>query len=138
MEATLAQAATFNYDGLSMVKQIALQMLDKIRERIISDNCSDEQITQTLVTFHPERHGYFKQDDFVTADGAMKILHLGCNRSKFFALTKEYGIENHKISNQNIGFLRKDIERLSEILSDEVKERERKEKKKKGQKKFLW
>ena len=134
MDATL----TVDYDSLSMVKKIALELLDTIRNKIISNECSDEEITSALVTFHPERHKYFKQEDFVTADGAMKILHLGCNRAKFFELTKEYGIENHKISNQNVGFLRKDIERLAEILSDEVKERERKEKKKKGQKKFLW
>ena len=68
----------------------------------------------------------------------MKILHLGSNRAKFFELTKEYGIVNHKISNQNIGFLRKDIERLAVLLDDEVKEREKKEKRKKGQRKFLW
>lgn len=133
-----AQALTINYDGLSMVKKIALDLLDNIRTRILSDDCSDEMITEALTTFHPERHKYFKQDDFVTADGAMKILHLGTNRTKFFELTKEYGIENHKISNQNVGFLRKDIERLADILSDEVKEREKKEKKKRGQRKFLW
>lgn len=129
---------TKDYNELSMIKKIALDLLENIRQRIMSDDCSDEQITEALVTFHPERHGYFKQEDFVTADEAMKILHLGYNRAKFFELTKEYGIENHKISNQNIGFLRKDIERLAEILSEEVKERERKEKKKSGQRKFLW
>lgn len=123
---------------LSMVKKLALDLLEVIRQRIISDDFTDEQITEVLVTFHPERHGYFKQEDFVTADGAMRILHLGQNRAKFFQLTKEYGIVNHKISNQNIGFLRKDIERLSEILDEEVKARERKEKRKQGQRKFLW
>jgi hypothetical protein len=91
-----------------------------------------------MTKFHPEKNGYFKQEDFVTSDKAMKILHLGNNRVKFFELTKEYGIENHKISNQNVGFLRKDIERLAFILDDEIREREKKEKKKKGQRKFLW
>lgn len=131
-------AMTLNYDKLSMIKRLALDLLDNLRSKIVSDDCSDEELTEALVKFHPESHGYFKQEDFVTADKAMKILHLGTNRAKFFQLTKEYGIVNHKISNQNIGFLRKDIERLAEVLQEEVKEREKKEKRKKGQRKFLW
>lgn len=92
-----------------------------------------------MAKFHPETNGYFKQDDFVTADKAMRMLHLGQNRNKFFQLTKEYGIENHKISNQNVGFLRKDIEQLCEVLQDEVEERKFKQNKKnKGQRKRLW
>lgn len=136
------ESTTTLNNELSMVKKLALQMLEtiyiNIKEKIVNNECSDEEITEVMVQFHPEKHRYFKQEDFVTADGAMRILHLGQNRAKFFQLTKEYGIENHKISNQNVGFLRKDIERLREILSDEVKERERKEKRKQGQRKFLW
>ena len=113
-------------------------MLDNIRQQLIDGECDEADIQDAMTKFHPEKNGYFKQEDFVTADKAMKILHLGCNRVKFFELTKEYGIENHKISNQNVGFLRKDIERLAFILDDEVKEREKKEKKKRGQRKFLW
>ena len=113
-------------------------LLDNIRQQLIDGECDESDIQDAMTKFHPEKNGYFKQEDFVTADKAMKILHLGTNRAKFFQLTKEYGIVNHKISNQNIGFLRKDIERLAEVLQEEVKEREKKEKRKKGQRKFLW
>lgn len=118
--------------------KMALMMLDNIRQQLINGECDEEDIQDAMTKFHPEKNGYFKQDDFVTADAAMKMLHLGYNRVKFFELTKEYGIENHKISNQNVGFLRKDIERLACILHEEVKDRELKEKKKKGQRKVLW
>ena len=118
--------------------KMALMMLDNIRQQLIDGECDESDIQDAMTKFHPEKNGYFKQEDFVTADKAMKILHLGNNRVKFFELTKEYGIDNRKISNQNVGFLRKDIERLAFILDDEVKEREKKEKKKKGQRKFLW
>lgn len=118
--------------------KMALMMLDNIRQQLIDGECDEADIQDAMTKFHPEKNGYFKQEDFVTADKAMKILHLGSNRVKFFELAKEYGIENHKISNQNVGFLRKDIERLAFILDDEVKEREKREKKKKGQRKFLW
>ena len=118
--------------------KMALMLLDNIRQQLINGECDEADIQDAMTKFHPEKNGYFKQEDFVTADAAMKILHLGSNRVKFFELTKEYGIENHKISNQNVGFLRKDIERLAFILQDEVKEREKKENKRKGQRKFLW
>lgn len=118
--------------------KMALMMLDNIRQQLINEECDEEDIQDAMTKFHPEKNGYFKQEDFVTADAAMKMLHLGYNRVKFFELTKEYGIENHKISNQNVGFLRKDIERLACILHEEVKDRELKEKKKKGQRKVLW
>lgn len=125
-------------EKLSPIKRAALVLLDRLKEQVIS-GCDETEIVSTMAKFNPENNGYFKQDDFVTADKAMKILHLGQNRSKFFQLTKEYGIENHKISNQNIGFLRKDIDRLAELLDDEVREREfRENKKKKGQRKRLW
>lgn len=127
-----------NEKELSPIKKMALSLWDRVREQIIND-CDEAEVIQTMAKFNPENNGYFKQDDFVTADKAMKILHLGQNRSRFFQLTKEYGIENHKISNQNIGFLRKDIERLAELIDDEVREREfRENKKKKGQRKRLW
>jgi hypothetical protein len=125
-------------EKLSPIKRMALALLDKLKEQVITD-CDESEVVSTMSKFNPENNGYFKQDDFVTADKAMKILHLGQNRSRFFQLTKEYGIENHKISNQNIGFLRKDIDRLAELIDDEVREREFKEnQKKKGQRKRLW
>lgn len=127
-----------NEKELSPIKKIALSLWDRVREQIIND-CDETEVIQTMARFNPENNGYFKQEDFVTADKAMKILHLGTNRNKFFELTKEYGILNHKISNQNVGYLRKDIDRLAELLDDEVREREfRENKKKKGQKKRLW
>jgi hypothetical protein len=125
-------------EKLSPIKRTALALIDTVRIKIMTD-CSEEEIVKSMAKFHPETNGYFKQDDFVTADKAMRMLHLGQNRNKFFQLTKEYGIENHKISNQNVGFLRKDIEQLCEVLQDEVEERKFKQNKKtKGQRKRLW
>lgn len=125
-------------ERISPIKRAAIALIDRLKEQVLND-CDEQEIVSTMAKFNPENNGYFKQDDFVTADKAMRMLHLGQNRNKFFELTREYGIENHKISNQNIGFLRKDIERLSDILSEEVEERRFKEnKKKKGQRKLLW
>lgn len=125
-------------EKLSPIKRAALAILDKLKEQVLND-CDEQEIVKTMAKFNPETNGYFKQDDFVTADKAMRMLHLGQNRNKFFELTKEYGIENHKISNQNVGFLRKDIERLSELLSEDVEKRKfKRNQKEKGQRKLLW
>lgn len=125
-------------EKLSPIKRTALALIDRLKEQVLND-CDEQEIVNTMAKFNPETNGYFKQDDFVTADKAMRMLHLGQNRNKFFELTKEYGIENHKISNQNVGFLRKDIERLSELLSEDVEKRKFKQnKKEKGQRKLLW
>lgn len=103
-------------DNLSPIKQAALKILDKLKEQVIND-CDDEQIAETMVKCHPSSHQeYINPNDYCNADKAMDMLHLGYNRAKFFALTKKYGIKNHKINNQPIGFLKKDIERLKEIL----------------------
>lgn len=125
-------------EKLSPIKRAALAILDKLKEQVLND-CDEQEIVSTMAKFNPETNGYFKQDDFVTADKAMRMLHLGQNRNKFFELTKEYGIENHKISNQNVEFLRKDIERLSELLSEDVENRKfKRNQKEKGQRKLLW
>jgi hypothetical protein len=125
-------------EKLSPIKRAALAILDKLKEQVLND-CDEQEIVNTMAKFNPETNGYFKQNDFVTADKAMRMLHLGQNRNKFFELTKEYGIENHKISNQNVGFLRKDIERLSELLSEDVEKRKfKRNQKEKGQRKLLW
>lgn len=125
-------------EKLSPIKRAALAILDKLKEQVLND-CDEQEIVNTMAKFNPETNGYFKQDDFVTADKAMRMLHLGQNRNKFFELTKEYGIENHKISNQNVVFLRKDIERLSELLSEDVEKRKfKRNQKEKGQRKLLW
>ena len=127
-----------NKEKMSAVKRTALTLLDELKGKIVND-CDDDDVLSTLTKFHPHANGYFRQEDFVTADKAMSILHLGSNRKKFFQLVKDYGIVNRKISNQNVGFLRKDIERLCDILDVEIKEMEFKEnKKKKGQKWMLW
>lgn len=125
-------------EKLSPIKRAAIALIDRLKEQVLND-CDEQEIVNTMAKFNPESNGYFKQDDFVTADKAMRMLHLGQNRNKFFELTKEYGIENHKISNQNVGFLRKDIERLSELLAEDVEKRKFKQnQKEKGQRKLLW
>lgn len=105
-----------NEEKITPIKRIALSLLDKLKEQIVTD-CDDSEVIESLQRFHPETHGYVKKEDYVTADKAMKILGLGYNRSKFFALMKEHNIINHTINNQHIGFDKKQIIELGRKLN---------------------
>lgn len=122
---------------LSPIKKIALSLLDIIREQIVSD-CDEDELAASLAKFHPERHGYVKESDFINYDEAMDILHLGRNRVKLKQLCDSYGIKNIRFNNMYIGFPRRDIERLAQLLSEECKAREKKQKRKEGQHRFLY
>lgn len=97
--------------NITPIKRMAISLLDKLKEQVVMD-CDDGEILSNLQKFNPENNGYFKEDDYITADEAMKILRLGYNRNKFFTLMKEHKIINHKINNQHIGFKRSEIEAL--------------------------
>jgi vacuolar-type H+-ATPase subunit I/STV1 len=134
-----ALVATVNYNELSMIKRIAVEFLDNLKARVISNDCNDEDIMQAMAKYHPSvNKEYFNPNDYCNYDEALKILKLSNNRAKLKQLCDEYGIECVHIKNRPLGFPKKDIERLAEILSEDVKKREMKDKRKKGQRKLLW
>lgn len=121
---------------LSPIKRMALTILDNLKVQIVND-CDDSEITESMTKFHPSSNKeYFNPNDYCNADKAMKILHLGYNRNKFFELIKEYGIENHKVNNAPLGYKISEIERLNTLLIAQNKVV--KQKKKKGQTKYLY
>ena len=103
---------------LSATKKLALETLDFITEQIVYGGCDDEDITSVMGKVNIAAHKeYINKNDYVNADQAMKILGIGYNRKRFFELTKKYGIVNHTMNNQHIGFLRKEIEELACMLN---------------------
>lgn len=121
---------------LSPIKRMALSILDNLKVQVVND-CDDSEITESMTKFHPSSNKeYFNPNDYCNADKAMKILHLGYNRNKFFELIKEYGIENHKVNNAPLGYKVSEIERLNTLLIAQNKVV--KQKKKKGQTKYLY
>ena len=105
---------------LSPIKRAAIYLLDSLKEQIITD-CNDDDISRAMVKFNPANNGYFKEEDFVNYDEALHILHLSSNRSKLNLLCKRYGIKNVRFNNACVGFPRKEIEKLAEILNKEDK-----------------
>jgi hypothetical protein len=98
---------------MTFMQNYIVKLLEGIIKDVKDGNCSDEELSSSLAKFNPETNDYIKEDDYINADKAMRILGLGYNRNKFFALTKQYGIENKKINNMKIGFNRKEIEELA-------------------------
>lgn len=135
----MGQEITINYNELSMIKRMAVEFLDSLKAKVISPECKEEEIMESMTKYHPSvNKDYFNPNDYCNYDEACKILKLSSNRAKLRSLCDDYGIECVYIKNRPLGFPKKDIERLAELLQEEVKERERKEKRKKGQRKFLW
>ena len=48
-----ALVATVNYNELSMIKRIAVEFLDNLKARVISNDCNDDEIMQAMAKYHP-------------------------------------------------------------------------------------
>ena len=126
-------------DKQSPTTKAAIGVLEFLIAELKGGKCTEEEISDAMVRFHPSSHGeYINPDDYCNYDEACKILHLGYNRGKLNELCKAYGIKNYSVKNRPMGFKKAEINRLKELLADEVREREKKELRKKGQRKFLW
>lgn len=137
MDVTLTEKQIENMN--KPIIKMALILLDNIRRQLINGECDENDIQEAMTKFHPSANDKFiNKEDYINADKAMDILHLGRNRAKFFELTKEYGIESYKMNNMPIGYKKSEILMVAQDIKEEIKKKEMKEKKKKGQRKFLW
>jgi hypothetical protein len=111
------QEAKFDYKTLSLKKQYVWKLCKQILRDLKSGECTDEQIDDLIAKTEPRSRGYFREEDFVTADEAMKILHLGQNRNRFFDLIKVYKIESQTFNGVKIGYRKEEIYKLGERLA---------------------
>ena len=111
------QEAKFDYKTLSLKKQYAWKLCKQLLRDLKSGECTDEQIDDLIARTEPRSRGYFREEDFVTADEAMRILCLGQNRNRFFDLIKVYKIESQTFNGVKIGYRREEIHKLGERLA---------------------
>ena len=111
------QEAKFDYKTLSLKKQYAWKLCKQILRDLKNGECTEEQIDDLISKTEPRSRGYFREEDFVTADEAMKILHLGQNRNRFFDLIKVYKIESQTFNGVKIGYRKEEIYKLGERLA---------------------
>lgn len=113
------QEAKFDYKTLSLKKQYVWKLCKQILRDLKNGECTEEEIDDLIARTEPRSRGYFREEDFVTADEAMKILCLGQNRNRFFDLIKVYKIESQTFNGVKIGYRRKEIHKLKERLAKE-------------------
>lgn len=111
------QEAKFDYKTLSLKKQYVWKLCKQILRDLKNGECTEEEIDDLIARTEPRSRGYFREEDFVTADEAMKILHLGQNRNRFFDLIKVYKIESQTFNGVKIGYKREEIHKLGERLA---------------------
>ena len=113
------QEQKFDYKTLSLKKQYVWKLCKQILRDLKNGECTEEEIDDLIARTEPRSRGYFREEDFVTADEAMKILSLGQNRNRFFDLIKVYKIESQTFNGVKIGYRREEIHKLKERLAKE-------------------
>ena len=113
------QEQKFDYKTLSLKKQYAWKLCKQVLRDLKNGECTDEQVDDLISKTEPRSRGYFREEDFVTADEAMKILRLGQNRNKFFDLLKVYKIQAQTFNGVKIGYRKEEIYKLGERLAKE-------------------
>lgn len=117
MEATNNTEQKFDYHTLSLKKQYVWKLCKQILRDLKSGECTDEQIDDLIATTEPRSRGYFREEDFVNAEGAMKILRLGQNRNRFFDMIKVYKIQSQTFNGVKIGYKKEEIYKLKEKIT---------------------
>ena len=106
----------FDYKTLSLKKQYVWKLCRQVLRDLKNGECTEEQIDDLISKTEPRSRGYFREEDFVTADEAMKILCLGKNRNRFFGLIKVYKIQSQTFNGVKIGYRKEEIYKLKEKL----------------------
>lgn len=111
------QEQKFDYRTLSLKKQYVWKLCKQILKDLKNGECTEEEIDDLISKTEPRSRGYFREEDFVTADEAMRILCLGQNRNRFFDLLKVYKIQAQTFNGVKIGYKREEIHKLKERLA---------------------
>lgn len=91
-------------------------------KRIDNDECSEAETYTMLSRFNSESKGFYDQHSLVNYDKAMRMLGIK-NRNTFKHLCDENCIEQKKLNNQSVGFLRSEIEDLGTRIRNENKKK---------------
>ena len=88
-----------------------IQMID-------NDECDEARAMSMVARYNEETKGYYSKNSFVNYDKAMRIIGIK-NRNDFKAICEANNVTQKTINNQKVGFLRSEIESLSERIRNE-------------------
>ena len=108
-----------NTATMSATRLLAIKTLDFIKECIVNGECSDEELQENISRLgSPIGKDSINKNDYVNVDKAMSIIGTK-NRTKFYSIIHKYGMVNHTLNNQHIGFKRNEIEKIALVLKSE-------------------
>ena len=93
-----------------------IQMID-------NDQCDEAKAMSMVARYNEETKGYYSKNSFVNYDKAMRIMGIK-NRNEFKAVCDANNVTQKMLNNQKVGFLRSEIESLSERLRNAQKLKE--------------
>lgn len=106
-------------DALSPIRKLVFSTIFGRIFDIFSADCNEDELAGALNTIDKMNSEYVNPKDYVTYDGAMKILCMGNNLAGFKKLMDKYGIKNQSFNNHKIGFKRSDILAVKDKLKEE-------------------
>lgn len=96
-------------EKLKGVKKLLFKTLFNRIWDILSDECTEEDISSAVNSLEKVNSEYVRPDDYLNYDQSMRILGFSNNRNGFFVLMKKHGIQQHTFKNQKIGFKKSEI-----------------------------
>lgn len=106
---------------LPPLSRLVVKALKRVIREIKSGDIEEERLAKAIGIATPSVYGYFREDDYLSADQSMKLLGLGKNRQKFFYLIKTYRVNACTFKGVKIGYEKNDIYRLKSILENKNK-----------------
>jgi len=96
---------------LNPISRIVFQAIINGVNDLLNGDCEDIDLCKALSSICPNKHGYFKPNEYVTVDGACKMLD--CGRNRFYNYyVKEYSLCNCKFNTVPIGYKISEINRI--------------------------
>ena len=99
------------------LKELRKILVDGVR-RIDDDECSEAAALSMVSRYNAESKGYYDKHSLVNYDEAMRITGIK-SRNRFKDLCDLNHIEQVRLNNMNVGFLRAEIEDLGYRLKNE-------------------
>lgn len=103
--------------------QVAYNTMKQAIFQLASGECNEGVVGGTLSSLSPQTNGYVREDEYVTVDEAMRILHMGQNRIGFYEKMKKHKIDNEMFNNVHVGFSRAKILALKAKEDEEWRKR---------------
>lgn len=96
--------------SLPLVFRLAVDMLLGLINKILNNECDEDEVTDTLATLNANADSRYADEDLVNYDKAANILGVSVtNRIRLKSLLDANGVKQVVMHNQKIGFKRSEL-----------------------------